>query len=56
MVDSIQQSDNFRNFLLTMSKFHNYSIGNLILICCKTDATHVAGFSTWKDLAGGSEK
>jgi uncharacterized membrane protein (UPF0127 family) len=50
-VDSIQQSDNFRNFLLTMSKFHDYSIGNLILIMLqKPNATHVAGFSTWKDL------
>jgi hypothetical protein len=50
-VDSIQQSDNFRKFLLTMSKFHDYSIGNLILIMLqKPNATHVAGFSTWKDL------
>ncbi|ACZ61403.1 LtrC-like protein [Dehalococcoides mccartyi VS] len=50
-VDGIQQSDKFREFLLTMSKFHNYSIGNLILIMLqKPDATHVAGYSTWKDL------
>ncbi len=50
-VDSIQQSDNFRNFLLTMSKFHEYSIGNLILIMLQNpDATRVAGYSTWKDL------
>jgi hypothetical protein len=50
-VDSIQQSYNFRKFLLTMSKFHDYSIGNLILIMLqKPNATHVAGFSTWKDL------
>lgn len=50
-VDGIQQSENFRTFLLTMSKFHDYSIGNLILIMLqKPDATRVAGFSTWKDL------
>jgi hypothetical protein len=50
-VDGIQQSERFREFLLTMSKFHNYSIGNLILIMLqKPDATRVAGFSTWKDL------
>ena len=50
-VDGIQQSDNFRKFLLTMSKFHDYSIGNLILIMLqKPDATRVAGFNTWKDL------
>ncbi len=50
-VESIQQSDEFRLFLSTMAKFHNYSIGNLILIAMqKPGATHVAGFSTWKDL------
>jgi hypothetical protein len=50
-VDGIQQSEKFREFLLTMSKFHNYSIGNLILIMLqKPDATRVAGYSTWKDL------
>ncbi len=50
-VDGIQQSENFRKFLLTMSKFHDYSIGNLILIMLqKPNATRVAGYSTWKDL------
>ncbi len=50
-VDSIQQSEQFRTFLITMSKFHDYSIGNLILIMLqKPDATRVAGYSTWKDL------
>ncbi len=50
-VDSIQQGENFREFLLTMSKFHDYSIGNLILIMIqKPNATRVAGFNTWKDL------
>ena len=50
-VDSIQQSDHFRTFLLTMAKFHDYSIGNLILIMIqKPNATRVAGFGTWRDL------
>jgi len=50
-VETIQQSDNFRLFLSTMAKFHDYSIGNLILIMIqKPAATHVAGFNTWKDL------
>jgi uncharacterized membrane protein (UPF0127 family) len=50
-VDSIQESQNYREFLLTMSKFHDYSIGNLMLIMLqKPDATRVAGFTTWKDL------
>jgi len=50
-VEGIQASGNFRQFLLTMSKFHDYSIGNLILIAMqRPDATRVAGFNTWKDL------
>lgn len=50
-VDGIQQSEHFRRFLVTMSKFHDYSIGNLILIASqRPDATRVAGFNTWKDL------
>jgi hypothetical protein len=50
-VESIQQSDQFRLFLSTMGKFHDYSIGNMILIMLqKPQATHVAGFNTWKEL------
>jgi len=50
-VEGIQDSYQFRMFLTTMSKFHDYSIGNQILIMLqKPDAARVAGFSTWKDL------
>jgi uncharacterized membrane protein (UPF0127 family)/antirestriction protein ArdC len=50
-VNDIQESENFKQFLLTMSKFYEYSIGNLILIMIqKPEATRVAGFKTWKDL------
>jgi len=50
-VEGIQDSTQFRLFLTTMSKFHDYSIGNLILIAMqKPTATRVAGFVTWKDL------
>jgi len=50
-VDGIQDSQSFRDFLLTMSKFHDYSIGNLILITMqRPDATRVAGFRTWQEL------
>ena len=50
-VEGVQSSHNFRQFLLTMSKFHDYSIGNLILIAMqRPDAIRVAGFNTWKDL------
>lgn len=50
-VEGIQDSSQYRLFLTTMSKFHNYSIANLILIARqKPGATRVAGFVTWKDL------
>ena len=50
-VEGIQESYQFRLFLTTMSKFHDYSIGNTILIMIqKQEATHVAGYSTWKNL------
>ncbi len=38
-------------FLSTMAKFHRYSLGNVLLIMCQApEATHVAGFHTWKSL------
>ena len=50
-VEGIQDSYQFRMFLTTMSKFHDYSIGNQILIMLqKPEAVRVAGFNTWKDL------
>ncbi len=50
-VEVIHQSEQFRLFLTTMAKFHDYSIGNQILIMIqRKDATKVAGFNTWKDL------
>ena len=50
-VDTIQQSANFRQFLATMAKFHDYSIGNQILIMMQfPEATKVAGYNTWRDL------
>jgi len=50
-VDTIQRSENFRQFLTTMSKFHDYSLGNTLLIMIqKPEATKVAGFNTWKDM------
>jgi len=50
-VEGIQDSHQFRVFLTTMSRFHDYSIGNQILIMLqKPDAARVAGFNTWKDL------
>ncbi len=45
------QSDELKRYLQTMSRFHRYSFGNILLIALqKPDATHVAGFHTWKKL------
>lgn len=49
-VSGVFQSDNFKAYLETMGKFHNYSFGNCVLIAMqKPDATQVAGFKAWKD-------
>ena len=47
----IQNSSEFRDFLIAMSHFHNYSWNNQMLIWIqRPDATHVAGYNTWADL------
>jgi len=45
------KSEVLKQYLKTMAKFHRYSVGNAILIGFqKPDATHVAGFRTWRRL------
>ncbi len=45
------QSDELKRFLNTMSKFHKYSLRNIMLIALqKPNATHTAGYHTWKKL------
>ena len=42
-------SESYRNYLATMSKFHNYSFNNTLLIAMqKPDATLVAGYKAWQ--------
>ena len=42
-------SEKFKTYLNTMSKFHNYSFNNTLLIAMqKPDATLVAGFQSWQ--------
>src|SRR5688572_9051483 len=50
-IAAIQSSDTFKQYLRTAAKFHRYSFGNALLIMCqRPDATHVAGYHTWRDL------
>jgi hypothetical protein len=45
------QSDALTNYLTAMSRFHNYSFGNVLEIARQMPtATRVAGFWTWKNL------
>lgn len=45
------KSDTLVKFLATMGRFPSYSFSNVLLICLqRPDATHVAGFNTWKKL------
>lgn len=46
------ESDRYKDYLNVMSKFHNYSFRNTVLIAMqKPDATLVMGFNAWKDKA-----
>ena len=47
------ESDRYRNYLTTMSRFHKYSLNTVMLIHAqRPDATLVAGFSKWKNSFG----
>lgn len=49
-VKDIFTSEMYMKYLLTMSKFHNYSFNNTLLIAMqRPDATLVAGYNAWKN-------
>ena len=48
-IKELFESEKYKSYLNTMSKFHNYSFNNNVLIAMqKPDATLVAGFNSWK--------
>lgn len=48
-VKQVYESESYKNVLTVMSKFHNYSAGNCILILMQfPTATHVAGYKSWQ--------
>ena len=54
-ITELFESERYREYLRVMSKFHNYSINNTLLIAMqKPDASLVAGFSAWKNKFGRS--
>ena len=49
-IKELFQSDRYADYLRTMSRFHNYSYRNTLLIHMqRPDATLVAGFNKWKN-------
>lgn len=49
-IKELFDGEKFKKYLDTMSKFHNYSFNNTMLIAMqKPDATLVAGFNAWKN-------
>jgi len=52
-VSELFESDKYKDYLTCMSKFHNYSFNNTLLIAMqRPDATLVAGFNAWKEKHG----
>lgn len=50
-ISDLFDSETYKSYLKTMSKFTSYSLNNTLLIAMqKPDATTVAGFSTWQKL------
>jgi hypothetical protein len=55
--DAAKQSAVYQNWLSALSRFHQYSYGNCLLIWAQaTEATRVAGFHTWKSLGRNVKK
>lgn len=49
-IKELFESDKYKSYLQTMSRFHKYSLNNTLLISMqKPDATLVAGFNKWRD-------
>ena len=52
-IKELFDSDKYKQYLTTMSRFHRYSVNNQMLIYMQMpNATHVAGFNKWHDQFG----
>ena len=52
-ITELFESERYKEYMRVMSKFHNYSFNNTLLIAMqKPDASLVAGFSSWKNNFG----
>lgn len=56
-VTELFEGERFADYLRTMSKFHDYSFGNILLIAIQfPGASQVAGFQDWKKKFGRNVK
>lgn len=56
-IKELFESDKYKQYLQTMSRFHRYSVNNQMLIYMqKPNATLVAGFNKWRDQFGRNVK
>ncbi|VYU44191.1 Antirestriction protein (ArdA) [Eubacterium limosum] len=56
-ISELFESDRYKEYLSVMSKFHNYSVRNTVLIAMqKPDASLIAGFNAWKNEFGRNVK
>lgn len=56
-VKAVFESEQYKNYLKAMSKLHNYSFGNVLLILMQCpQASMVAGFNKWKKDFGRTVK
>ena len=52
-ITELFDSERYKEYLQVMSKFHNYSFNNTLLIAMqKPDASYIAGFNAWKNNFG----
>ena len=52
-IQALFESKKYRDYLNTMSKFHNYSFNNVLLIAMqRPDASLIAGYTAWNNLHG----
>ena len=52
-IKELFESNKYKQYLTTMSRFHRYSVNNQMLIYMQMpNATHVAGFNKWHDQFG----
>lgn len=48
-IKELSESERFKEYLRTMSKFYNYSFNNTLLIAMqKPESTYVAGYTSWQ--------